>query len=84
MEGYYRGTLNITDSVVKCNVYLEPVVELDAAGNIVARFVYASKGHVPDYMTKGGVTYRIISDHLGSVRLVVSTVDGSIVQRIDY
>ena len=63
---------------------LEPVAELDGAGNVVARFVYASKGHVPDYMVKGGVTYRVISDHLGSVRLVVNAADGSIVQRIDY
>jgi RHS repeat-associated protein len=30
------------------------------------------------------VTYRIISDNLGSVRLVVNTADGSITQRIDY
>jgi len=30
------------------------------------------------------VTYRIISDHLGSVRLVVNATDGSIAQRIDY
>jgi len=63
---------------------LEPIAELDGAGNVVARFVYASKGHVPDYMTKGGVTYRIISDHLGSVRLVVNTSDNSFTQRIDY
>ena len=62
----------------------EPVAELDGAGNVVARIVYASKGHVPDYMVKGGVTYRIISDHLGSVRLVVNSADGSIAQRIDY
>ena len=63
---------------------LEPVAELDCAGNVVSRFVYASKGHVPDYMTKGGVTYRIISDHLGSVRLVINTSDNTITQRIDY
>ena len=63
---------------------LNPVAELDAAGNVVSRFVYASKSHVPDYMIKNGVTYRIISDHLGSVRLVVNAIDGSLVQRMDY
>jgi len=63
---------------------LEPVAELDGEGNVTVRFVYASKGHVPDYMVKGGVTYRIISDHLGSVRLVVNAADGTITQRIDY
>jgi len=63
---------------------LEPVAELDGAGNVTARFVYASKGHVPDYMVKSGATYRIISNHLGSVRLVVNAADGTITQRIDY
>ena len=55
-----------------------------ATGAVVATFVYASKGHVLDYMVKGGVTYRIIFDHLGSVRLVINTSDNSIAQRIDY
>jgi RHS repeat-associated protein len=35
-------------------------------------------------MIKNGTTYRIISDHLGSVRLVVGVSDGTIAQRIDY
>jgi len=63
---------------------LNPVAELDGAGNVVSRFVYGSKPSVPDYMVKGGVTYRIISDHLGSPRLIVNTTDGSIAQRMDY
>lgn len=63
---------------------LRPVAELDGAGNVVARFVYGSKINIPDYMIKGGVTYRIISDHLGSPRLVINTTTGSIVQQIDY
>lgn len=40
--------------------------------------------NVPDYMTKGGVTYRLISDYRGSVRLVVKASTGDIVQRLDY
>jgi len=35
-------------------------------------------------MVKGGTTYRIISDHLGSPRLVVNSSDGSIAQQMDY
>jgi len=35
-------------------------------------------------MVKGATTYRIISDHLGSPRLIVNTADGSIAQRINY
>ena len=63
---------------------LNPIAELDATGTVVSRFVYGSMLNIPDYMIKGGVTYRIISDHLGSVRLVVNSVDGTIAQRIDY
>ena len=63
---------------------LNPVAELDGNGNIVSVFVYGSRANVPDYIIKGTSTYRIISDHLGSPRLVVNTSDGSIVQRIDY
>jgi RHS repeat-associated protein len=35
-------------------------------------------------MIKGGVTYKIISDHLGSPRLVVNAQTGEIVQKMDY
>lgn len=63
---------------------LNPVAELDGSGNLVSRFVYASKGNVPDYLVKNGTTYRIISDHLGSPRLVVDVTTGAILQRLDY
>ncbi|MCL6592128.1 MAG: hypothetical protein K6U80_19545 [Firmicutes bacterium] len=63
---------------------LNPVAELDGAGNIIARFVYGTKPHVPAYMIKGGRTYRLISDPLGSVRLVVDVENGEILQRLDY
>uniref|UniRef100_UPI003EBB1330 RHS repeat-associated core domain-containing protein n=1 Tax=Arhodomonas sp. AD133 TaxID=3415009 RepID=UPI003EBB1330 len=63
---------------------LNPVAELDKSGNVVARFVYADKANVPAYMIKGGTTYRLISNHLGSVRLVVNTDTGDIAQRLDY
>lgn len=63
---------------------LNPIAELDGAGNVVARFVYGDKPNVPAYMIKGGVTYRILSDHLGSPRLLVNAADGTVVQRLDY
>jgi len=63
--------------------FLRPVAELDAAGNVVSRFVYAY-GRSPFYMIKGGVNYRIVTDHIGSVRLVIDATTGAIAQRIDY
>ncbi|MCW5833968.1 MAG: RHS repeat-associated core domain-containing protein [Labilithrix sp.] len=60
------------------------VAELDAAGAVVARFVYATDGHAPDLMLKGGATYRFVKDHLGSPRLVVDAATGAVAQRIDF
>jgi len=65
---------------------LEPVAELDGSGNLVSRFVYCGcgAGNIPQYMIKGGVTYRTISDHLGSPRLVIDSTTGAILRRMDY
>ena len=56
---------------------LTPVAELDSADNVIARF---SGG----YMNKRDTIYQIITDHLGSPRLVVNVSTGAVVQRIDY
>jgi RHS repeat-associated protein len=39
---------------------------------------------LPVYMVRQGSVYRLITDHLGSVRLVVDAATGAIAQRIDY
>ena len=63
---------------------LNPIAELDGSGNITARFIYGDKRNVPAYMEKDGNTYRIISDHLGSPRLVIDTATGDVAQRMTY
>jgi RHS repeat-associated protein len=63
---------------------LKPIAELDGANQVVSRFVYGSRTNVPDYMIKEDVTYRIISDPVGSPLLVVDVATGAIAQRIDY
>jgi RHS repeat-associated protein len=63
---------------------LAPAAELDGQNNIVSRFVYGMSRTVPTYMVKNGVTYALISDHLGSVRLVVNASTGTVAQRLDY
>lgn len=82
-----RVGLKLNGTLQKSWIYqdqLNPIAELDGSGNLVSRFVYGSRANVPDYMLKGGNVYRLISDHLGSVRLVVDTATGTIAQRIDY
>jgi RHS repeat-associated protein len=63
---------------------LAPIAELDGDNNVVSRFIYGSGGNAPDYMTRGGVPYRLIKDHLGSVRFVVDSTTGDIEQSLDY
>jgi RHS repeat-associated protein len=63
---------------------LRVVAELDGTGNVVSRFVYGTTPNVPEYLVQGATTYRIVSDHLGSVRLVVNAATGVVAQRIDY
>ena len=63
---------------------LNPVAEYDGEGRLVSVFVYGTRRNVPEYMVRSGETYRIVSDELGSVRLVVDTRDGSVVQRMEY
>lgn len=60
------------------------VAELGASGGVVSRFYYAANGHAPSAMVRGGVTYRILSDQLGSPRLVVHGTTGAVAQRIIY
>lgn len=63
---------------------LRPIAELDGAGGLVSRFVYATRVNVPDYLVKGGITYRILTDQLGSPRLVVNVATGAVAQRMEY
>jgi len=65
---------------------LNPIYEeaWDATSStwVQTRFVYASRGNVPDFLIRDGVTYRVISDHLGSPRLVINTTNGLVEQAL--
>jgi RHS repeat-associated protein len=63
---------------------LQPVAELDGAGNVVARFVYAGGVNVPALMVTPTATYRLVTDHLGSVRRVIDIATGAVAQELDY
>ena len=63
---------------------LHIVAQLDGGGNIVSRFVFGSKANVPDYFVSEAGTFRILSDHLGSPRMVVNVTDGTVAEEIDY
>src|SRR5690554_2900080 len=64
------------------------LAEFDAAGDIIRRFIYATRSHVPDmmYAEVNGtwILYRFITDWRGSVRQVVNAWNGDVAQRIAY
>jgi RHS repeat-associated protein len=63
------------------------VAELDGSNNVLSTLVYGLKPNVPDYMARGGVAYRIVSDWRGDVRLVLDTTKtgaAAVVEQIDY
>lgn len=60
------------------------VAETNGAGVVVSRFVYGSRMNVPDYMIRDGVTYRLIVDQIGSVRLAVNTANGELAAAMNF
>ena len=77
----------LNGTLVKSFLYtdnLRPIVELDGENKIVNRFVYGSRATTPDYMIRNGNHYIIITDHLGSPRIVVNSQTGEVVQRMEY
>lgn len=62
---------------------LRIAAELDATNAVVSRFfVYATKANIPDYMVKAGVTYKIVTDQVGTPRMVVRVDTGAVVQQV--
>ena len=89
IDAYHRRVAKkVGGTVVQRFAYnsgsIHPIAEFDSANNLVAKYVYGSKWHVPDYLMRVDGTYRIVTDHLGSVRLVYNVANGSIVQQTAY
>jgi RHS repeat-associated protein len=63
---------------------LQPAAEVDAAGNVVARYVYARGELGPDVMERGGATYALVKDERGSIRFVVDASSGDVAQALEY
>ena len=60
------------------------MVVLPERGAVLSRFVYGTQVNVPEYMERGGTRYQLLTDHLGSVRMVVDATTGVVQQRLDY
>lgn len=88
VDGRHRRVgKKVNGTLVQGFVYADQLriaAELDGAGSVVSRFVYGTKRNVPEYMVKGSEQFRLLTDQVGSVRLVVNAQTGAIAQRIDY
>ena len=62
---------------------LRPVAEITSDGTF-SHFVYAESDSAPDMILRAGVPFRVIKDHIGSVRLVVNATTGVVAQKLDY
>ncbi|MFN3988494.1 MAG: RHS repeat-associated core domain-containing protein [Rhodocyclaceae bacterium] len=63
---------------------LRPIAELKPEGGVRSVFLYLESGNAPSALLRDGRLYRIITDHLGSVRLVIDTHTNTVVQQMDY
>lgn len=57
---------------------------LDERGGVDIRFIDSGNGACPEALSRNGTDYMLVTDHLGSVRVVVDANDGRAVQTLDY
>ena len=74
-----RVAKKVNGAIVRRWLYknqLQPAAEFDGSGTLLARYL--------DGVTiKSGTSYRVVSDHLGTPRLLVNSTSGTVAQRLD-
>lgn len=86
-DGLGRRTSRTSSSGIVYYLYRDPYkisATLNSTGAIESEFIYAKNINVPDAMIKGGLTYKLITDYLGSVRYVVNASSGEVAQQMTY
>jgi RHS repeat-associated protein len=82
-----RVTRSLNGAITNRFVYrnaLEIAAEVSSTGTVTTRYVHGPLSHTPAYFIRGGATYAVLTDHLGSVRSVVRTSDGTVMQSLTY
>lgn len=77
----------LNGQLIRSYVYNGPtqiVAQLNGEGKIIQRYVYGEKPNVPDVLIFSGKEYRVVSDHIGSPRLVVDVSTGKVEQEIEF
>jgi RHS repeat-associated protein len=63
---------------------LKPVAELNGAGTLQKQFVYGSHPLVPEFVVAGTNVYRVMSDQLGSPRVLIDVATGTVQQQMRH
>ena len=93
-DGYGRRVAKLYNGVLQERYLyrnqLQVAAVLDSSNRIRQRFVYGD-GYAPEYVinysygtTITQTQYRLVKDHLGSVRMAIRVSNGTVSQRIDY
>ena len=82
-----KRSARLVDGVITHKYYYTPEGQLlavaDKDGNLKKSFIYATKSHIPDYFVdEFNKRFKIITDQLGSVRLVINTETGEVKQKL--
>ncbi len=60
------------------------VAEINPDQSIKRRYVYGSKSNIPDYYIEGLDKFRVISDQLGTPRIVMNITTGAVIASFDH
>ncbi len=61
---------------------LRPAAELDAGGGVTERFVYGLATSAPAYVVRDGKTLLVVTDDVGTPRLLVDSANGSLIGQL--
>jgi RHS repeat-associated protein len=73
----------VNNVLVKGYIYrnqTQLIAELDGSGNITRQYVYGTKSNIPDIMIANGKEYRIMSDQVGTPKLLIDSATGAVVK----
>jgi RHS repeat-associated protein len=89
VDGVRRHQFLYKDGIV-------PIAQLDENGQLEAQFIFAESARIPSFIAKyqsstcmpgeacDPILYRVLTDHLGSVRQVLNVATQAVAQRLEY
>ena len=77
----------INGALVQAFIYqsqTQIAAELNGDGVLKKRFVYGSKINIPDYYIENGKEYKIISDQVGTPKMIIDTALGKVIAKYEF